>query len=849
MSNWHYSNNTNNSYITNTYTTKNKSNNKNTKNYITINNNNNNSYITNYITNYNTNNNSNNTDHYTNNSNDNYFNNTPYNHQLTSDNKSAHNSITTPTTPFGVITGSKSIPPIGHHCQCNFNGTKFPLGAYIYNVSDPDGWCYVAICKLNDHNICTIYIDSFACGVSSTTPAPTTTQHKPCDKPPLKHGETIPDGNCANLTCDNGVVIHEHVKCEDAPLPVCVNQHPPKLVKDDSGCCSKYECQCICSGFGDPHYITFDGTYYPFQGNCSYVLVKEINPKYHFSVIIDNVFCDSEDELSCPKSLTVHYKSFEIFMTQEISNGRIINLIKVNNNLVKLPYQNEDFRISDNGIESLVVIPAIDAQVTFTGMMFFINLPWQMFHGNTEGQCGTCDNKRTDDCRLPNGTIISSCEKMAQYWNVSNDNSTCLVPKPKPTPVPCTNAPICQNIINIFKECHELVPYQFFEEACIYDVCHMNNEVIGCYSLQMYADQCAMAGICIDWRSATNGVCEFKCEKPKVYKPCGPQIPETCDLSFNLKFISTPSTFSALEKIFWEGCYCPNNTIQLGPDVNECVEYCGCKTHDNQIKKPKEKWISGCMNCTCEESLTVSCVHLTCPTQEPVHCDAPGQVKIIETVDCCNHDICVCNSSRCPTETCPIGFIPLIVEMEGCCPAYACVPEPVCVFNDTLYKPGETWTPPNDKCVTYSCVKNGTQYSTVKNQHVCPPFFEDDCVPGTIVIADCCPKCTLKNRACSLSRNSTYLESNGCRTAKPVEMTACEGSCVTSSIYSMAANTFEHSCSCCQEVSTIKKEAEFLCPDGSKVTHVYIYVEKCGCYERECTLKETSPVQRRRRRR
>lgn len=59
-------------------------------------------------------------------------------------------------------------------------------GAYIYNVSDPDGWCYVAICKLNDHNICTIYIDSFACGVSSTTPAPTTTQHKPCDKPPLK---------------------------------------------------------------------------------------------------------------------------------------------------------------------------------------------------------------------------------------------------------------------------------------------------------------------------------------------------------------------------------------------------------------------------------------------------------------------------------------------------------------------------------------------------------------------------------------------------------------------------------------------------------------------------------------
>lgn len=67
--------------------------------------------------------------------------------------------------------------------------------------------------------------------------------------------------------------------------------------------------------------------------------------------------------------------------------------------------------------------------------------------------------------------------------------------------------------------------------------------------------------------------------------------------------------------------------------------------------------------------------------------------------------------------------------------------------------------------------------------------------------------------------------------------------------YSMAANTFEHSCSCCQEVSTSKKEAEFICPGGTKVTQTYVYVEKCGCYERECTLKEIPPSKQRRRRR
>ena len=73
--------------------------------------------------------------------------------------------------------------------------------------------------------------------------------------------------------------------------------------------------------------MTFDGTYYGFQGNCSYILVKEIDPKYNFSIIIDNVYCGAVDGLSCPKSLTIHYKSFEIYMSQEVSPGKVTNLV------------------------------------------------------------------------------------------------------------------------------------------------------------------------------------------------------------------------------------------------------------------------------------------------------------------------------------------------------------------------------------------------------------------------------------------------------------------------------------------------------------------------------------------
>uniref|UniRef100_A0A4W4E720 VWFD domain-containing protein n=1 Tax=Electrophorus electricus TaxID=8005 RepID=A0A4W4E720_ELEEL len=428
------------------------------------------------------------------------------------------------------------------------------------------------------------------------------------------NNETIPDGKCANITCINGIIKHEHVHCEPTVLPVCVNNHKPQKVNDSSRCCSQYECQCICTGFGDPHYITFDGTYYPFQGNCSYVLVKEIHPKYNFSVIINNVYCGSEDGLSCPKSLIVYYKSYVITMSQKISNGIVTNLIYINHKREKLPYMNKDFRVTDNGIESLLVIPEIGAQVTFTGMMFFINLSWQNFHGNTEGQCGTCDNNRTDDCRLPNGTLISSCQKMAPFWQVQDNDSYCPPPVPVPTPKPCTPSPICKIISSNL----------IFFIACNFDVCHMNSTWIGCVSLQMYAEQCALAGVCIDWRGATNGVCGFKCEAPAVYKPCGPQVAPTCDARYSeIKHTYTIPLKKGLKinhiskEIMFLKHMCPASYFYF------------------------ETWVADCKNCTCNaDSLTVSCKALTCPTQEPLICDQKGQLEITETIGCCQKAIC-----------------------------------------------------------------------------------------------------------------------------------------------------------------------------------------------------------------
>ncbi|XP_051545118.1 mucin-2-like [Myxocyprinus asiaticus] len=788
-------------------------------------------------------------------------------------------TVTPTNTKFIVETEStskttKSTP--SPQCSCTYLNATFSKGSTVYNKTDKAGWCYIAYC--NDS--CDI--------VKWPQPCPTTPSPTVCPKQSWVEG-------CHNKTCINGKVTSRPVQCDetDSFVPQCTNGRKAEKVYYNNGCCSKYQCPCICNGWGDPHYKTFDGTYYAFQGNCTYVLVQEIIPKYNISVHVKNYFCDLKKYLACPEYVILYYKSYKIKLT---SNTKTVQ-VYVNED-EKIPtYVNEVLTITSSGISVLVNISEIKAEILVSHNTYSVKLPFSFFHNNTEGHCGVCDDNRANDCRLPNGTIDVSCEDMARFWMVPPG---CITPPPPPTPPPC-NPKICDVIkSDLFKKCHDVVPYESYYEACKYDVCHKQNESGACSSVEMYAKLCGQDSICVDWRNSAGlkGLCAFMCPKHKVYKACGPKVEKTCSTRYNEKFVENECQSQDCHQIFMEGCYCPDNSYLVSSTTDNCTAYCDCIGPDGLPRQPGDAWTLGCTTYTCSnESFGITTEPIGCP-----HINGCPSGYKITTKGCCS----TCDCDRNLNETCEMINCPLGYELgpkteENCCP---CVPKGVCVYNKTEYQPGtkiltnpcvecncnNTKAPQddfynmtcvsincepcaegfervkqegkccgtckqiacvfdapdntrhilkvgefyNEKCENITCLKINDTIMTSKTIKTCPDFKQEDCVNGTVKYDkdECCMSCEPKN--CVRVKNTSHVNADNCKSIEAVELTSCSGHCDTQSMYSMQMNTMMRSCSCCREMKTSIRQVKLKCPDGREILHDYVYIDSCTCTATEC---------------
>ncbi|XP_071530009.1 uncharacterized protein [Panulirus ornatus] len=110
-------------------------------------------------------------------------------------------------------------------------------------------------------------------------------------------------GKCEK-TCEN---LHDENHCQEEEgscTPGCFCT--PGLVRKGERCVVPEECRdCICEGYGDPHYTTFDRHSYTFNGECSYVAARDTDPRgqHTFQVCDPSLLVRSSLYLLCVSDL------------------------------------------------------------------------------------------------------------------------------------------------------------------------------------------------------------------------------------------------------------------------------------------------------------------------------------------------------------------------------------------------------------------------------------------------------------------------------------------------------------------------------------------------------------------
>ncbi|XP_075462272.1 IgGFc-binding protein-like [Ascaphus truei] len=401
---------------------------------------------------------------------------------------------------------------------------------------------------------------------------------------------------------------HEKCQCGKNGGILCQNtacgvNEECKVVQGIQGCHAKDVGKCVASG--DPHYITFDGYMFDFQGTCAYTLVQVNSARVNFSVVVENEPY-GDGTVAVTKSVTVHIGGHVVRMERN-SNWTIL----VKSESYNVPYRSNDGQVWVNQEgNNLILQSMIGLRVLFDRVYYVsVSVP-SSFAGFTQGLCGNFNRNISDDFRLPNGSIVKDPAQFGASWKVAGDGSNCQgctqgqCPTCHPK-VEADSSNSCRLIADVqgpFRDCHALVPPERHFKNCVYDMCAgQGGQEALCMSLQAYTTECQNAGVIIGtWRNTTS--CPMVCPVNSHYESCT----RTCE--FTCSGIIAPSTCT--DGCF-EGCECNPGYVF---DGNRCVSLnqCGCLYVGRYLKANESVVSEDCsQRCTCQAG-SLSCQEFNC---------------------------------------------------------------------------------------------------------------------------------------------------------------------------------------------------------------------------------------------
>ncbi|KAM6444251.1 IgGFc-binding protein-like isoform 2-T2 [Liasis olivaceus] len=360
-----------------------------------------------------------------------------------------------------------------------------------------------------------------------------------------KKGETFWQSDClGRCRCaENGSLVCHPDRCKEGQVCKVQNGILGCYVPD----------KATCHIYGDPHYVTFDGRLYHFQGGCNYTAVEICsNSSQQFSVTTRNERRWSQ-HWTALNSVAISLRNTHLALRK--NREVYVNGVKVDLPLERQP----EFRVEEQP-PYVVVDSPLGFLVKFDGdQELFIQVD-ERYKGQLCGLCGTYSGNQLDDFQRPDGILEQDPNKFGDSWRVADDQWGCL-PEP-PGPLPCDPAQEavfedqCRVILSTngpLAACHWSVPPQLYFESCVYDQCATGGHLGQlCKSLEAYAAACEVNGVDLgDWREDT--ACD---------------IVQRCDFSCSFEEDFCSWTQSSTDSFDWRRHKGPTSSPGTGPSYD-----------------------------------------------------------------------------------------------------------------------------------------------------------------------------------------------------------------------------------------------------------------------------------------
>ncbi|RVE54856.1 hypothetical protein evm_000623 [Chilo suppressalis] len=308
-------------------------------------------------------------------------------------------------------------------------------------------------------------------------------------------GKTYQDGEtwqldaCKSCECHGG---EPRCAMERCPSITCL---PDQTLRQLPGqCCPKcVDIDGICTVFGDPHYKTFDGKFYSFQGSCKYQLVSDcVNNT--FSIRISN---DARNTLhsSWTRTATLRIGSTKINMGKKMR-------IKVNGNRVTMPHKETGVAEIKRSNGSVLLKAHIGVQMLWDGDGFLEVTVSSAYKGKLCGLCGNFNSVARDDMRTRDGKLLNDTWRFGTSWRVGGRRA-CTRQQERPGAASrCRQSKmvkarrLCRGFLRYeaFSECSGKVNPRNYREACELDACGCSGTRCHCAAYRAYARECSRLG-------------------------------------------------------------------------------------------------------------------------------------------------------------------------------------------------------------------------------------------------------------------------------------------------------------------------------------------------------------------